>query len=312
MASYSESPEEARGRRELTAAVVFFLLALVVLYLPGGVQSQVAATFRATLLRPFLFTQETLAQARLRAEEAGNLQTRLDSLASKLAAQAPLVDENRRLRELLELRERAPAQFLPASVIRPGTPGSESMFLLDVGSEQGVEVGDPVIMREGRIGLVGVIQQVRRGSAIGLDWSHPDFRASAMAEDGSVYGIVEPLRGLFRENDRLLIDGIPFYEELEEGSLITTSGLGGIYPRGIPIGVVGGLYDEEGSWRTTYFLRPIVETGSVRHVLVVLGDEVPDGVLELFSGEEEGSARPDSAGGPGPNVPLPILSGGRP
>ena len=80
MASYSESPEEARGRRELAAAAVFFLLALVVLYLPGGVQSQVAATFRAPLLRPFLFTQETLAQARLRAEEAGNLQTRLDSV----------------------------------------------------------------------------------------------------------------------------------------------------------------------------------------------------------------------------------------
>jgi rod shape-determining protein MreC len=312
MASYSESPEEARGRRDLAVAVVFFLLSLLVLYLPGGVQSQIAATFRATLLRPFLSTQETLAQARLRAEEAGSLQARLDSLASQLAAQAPLVDENRRLHELLELRERAPADFLPASVIRPGTPGSESMFLLDAGSEQGVQVGDPVIMREGRIGLVGVVQQVRRGSAIGLDWSHPDFRASAMTADGLVYGIVEPLRGLFREDDRLLIDGIPFYETLEEGSLITTSGLGGVYPRGIPIGVVERLHDEEGGWRTSYRLRPVVETGSVRHVLVVLGEGIPEGVLDLFSSEGDGTAGSDSPDSGVPNVRPPLSSGGSP
>lgn len=312
MASYSESPEEVRGRRDLAVSVAFFLLSLVVLYLPGGVQSQIAATFRATLLRPFLFTQETLAQARLRAEEAGNLQARLDSLASQLAAQASLVDENRRLHELLELQERAPADFLPASVIRPGTPGSESVFLLDAGSEQGVQVGDPVIMREGRIGLVGVVQQVRGGSAIGLDWSHPEFRASAMTADGLVYGMVEPLRGLFREDDRLLIDGIPFYETLEVGSLITTSGLGGIYPRGIPIGVVERLYDEEGGWRTSYLLRPVVETGSVRHVLVVLGDGIPAGALELSGGGVDGTALPDTTGSPGSTVSPPADSGGSP
>jgi rod shape-determining protein MreC len=312
MASYSESPEEVRGRRDLAVAAVFFLLSLVVLYLPGGVQSQIAATFRATLLRPFLFTQETLAQARLRAEEASSLQILLDSLASQLAAQAPLVDENRRLHELLELRELAPADYLPASVIRPGTPGSESMFLLDTGSEQGVQVGDPVIMREGRIGLVGVVQQVRGGSAIGLDWSHPEFRASAMTADGLVYGIVEPLRGLFREDDRLLIDGIPFYETLEAGDLITTSGLGGVYPRGIPIGVVERLYDEEGGWRTSYLLRPVVETGSVRHVLVVLGDGIPEGVLERFGGGGDGTAASYSSGNPAPTESPPPFPGGSP
>jgi rod shape-determining protein MreC len=294
MASYTDLPEEARGRRDLTVAVGFFLLSLVVLYLPGGVQSQVAASFRATVLRPFLFTQESLAQARLRAEDAGGLQARLDSLASILAAQAPLVDESRRLHELLELRQRAPEDFQPASVIRPGTQGSESMFLLDVGSEQGVQAGDPVIMREGRIGLVGVVQQVRRGSAIGVDWSHPDFRASAMTADGTVYGIVEPWRGLFREEDRLLLDGIPYYETLELGTLITTSGLGGIFPRGIPIGVVEEKAGEEGNWLKRYWLRPVVETGSVTHVLVVLGDGVPEGILELFS---EGSGEVEDRGG---------------
>lgn len=291
MAKYTDSPEEGRGRRDPTVAVAFLLFSIVVLYLPSGIQNQVAAGFRATLLRPFIVTQEGLAQAALRAEDAGRLQAQLDSLATTLAGQAHLVEESRRLHELLELRERAPETFLPASVIRPGTVGSESMFLLDMGSEEGVRVGDPVIMRDGRIGLVGVIQQVRRGSAIGLDWSHPEFRASAMTADGNVFGIVEPRRGTFREEDRLLLNGTPYYERLDPGTQILTSGLGGVYPRGIPIGVVEELAEQEGRWRKAYWLRPSVETGSVTHVLVVLGDGIPEGILELFKeGEEEGSS----------------------
>lgn len=291
MAKYTDSPEEGRGRRDSTVAVVFLLFSIVVLYLPSGIQNQVAAGFRATLLRPFIVTQEGLAQAALRAEDAGRLQAQLDSLATTLAGQAHLVEESRRLHELLDLRERAPDNFLPASVIRPGTVGSESMFLLDVGSEEGVRAGDPVIMRDGRIGLVGVIQQVRRGSAIGLDWSHPEFRASAMTADGNVFGIVEPRRGTFREEDRLLLNGTPYYERLEPGTQILTSGLGGVYPRGIPIGVVEELAEQEGRWRKAYWLRPSVETGSVTHVLVVLGDGIPEGILELFDeGGEEGSS----------------------
>jgi rod shape-determining protein MreC len=160
------------------------------------------------------------------------------------------------------------------------------MFLLDVGSEEGVRAGDPLLMRDGRIGLVGVVREVRRGSAIGLDWSHPDFRASAMTADGDVTGIVEPRRGSFREEDRLLLNATPFYENLEPGTLIVTSGLGGVYPRGIPIGEVVELAEQENRWRKAYWLRPVAEVGSVTHVLVVVGDGVPEGMMELF--REEG------------------------
>ena len=62
MATFSELSDETRGRQDLTVAGVFILLALVVFYLPQGFQGQLAAGFRATLLRPFLSTQEFLAQ----------------------------------------------------------------------------------------------------------------------------------------------------------------------------------------------------------------------------------------------------------
>jgi rod shape-determining protein MreC len=192
------------------------------------------------------------------------------------------VQENQRLRELLEFQARAPGSFLHANLIRPGTAGSESMFLLDVGSDQGVQVGDPVLMRNGRIGLVGKIREVRPSSAIGLDWSHPDFRASAMTADEETFGMVEPSPGDFREGDRLLLTAIPYHELLEPGTLIVTSGLGGVFPRGIPIGEVMELKQVEGGWRSEYWLHPVVETGSATHVLVVRADAALERLLELF------------------------------
>jgi rod shape-determining protein MreC len=282
MASYTDPPEEGRGRRELTVALTFLFLSAAVLYLPPEAQSRLAEGLRGTVLRPFVFTQEALARARLRSENAIRLQSQLDSLASIVSSQASLAEENQRLRELLEIKERAPGSFIHANLVRPRTSGSGSMFLLDVGSEQGVQVGDPVLMRNGRIGLVGVIRDVTPNGAIGLDWSHPDFSASAMTEDGETLGLVESRRGDFRGGDRMLLNAIPYYERLDSGTLITTSGLGGVFPRGIPIGEVMELHRDEGRWLSEYWLRPIVLTGDATHVLVVRAGPDTERLLELL------------------------------
>lgn len=298
MASYTDPPEEGRGRRDLTVALIFLFLSAVALFLPPGTQSQGAGVIRGTVLRPFIMIQEALAQARLRAEGTLELQAQLDSLAAVVASQSTLAEENRHLRELLGIHERAPGSFVYANLIRPGTAGSESLFLLDVGSDQGLKVGDPVLMRNGRIGLVGVIREVTRTGAIGLDWSHPDFRASAMTADGATFGMVEPRAGDFRGGERLLLNAIPYHERLDSGTLITTSGLGGVYPRGIPIGEVLGIHEEEGGWRSEYWLRPVVETGGVTHVLVVRTDSTTESLLEMFGGAGLlDSLAPDTLGG---------------
>ncbi|MFC1662258.1 rod shape-determining protein MreC [Gemmatimonadota bacterium] len=282
MAKTTHSPEDGRERRELTVAVVFFLLSVVVLYLPRETQGQIAGGLRATILRPFILTQQALVQAQERAEDMARLQARLDSLATRVASQSVVAEENRRLRDLLGLTEGQEETFVPASVIRPGTAGSESVFLLDVGSEKGIRPGDPVVMRGGRLGLLGVVHQVRRGAAIGLDWSHPDFRASGMTEGGGVFGIVLSQRGAFREEDRLRLNGTPFHEEVVPGTLVATSGLGGVFPRGIPVGWVETLADTAAGWRKDYWLRPVVELGGATHALVVRGDTLVEGILRLF------------------------------
>ncbi|HSM59769.1 MAG TPA: rod shape-determining protein MreC [Longimicrobiales bacterium] len=237
------------------------------MYLPPGAQEGLAWAVRSSVLRPFIAGQRLLAESRLRAQRVDVLQQQLDSLTRALSTVGALADENRTLRSLLELSARVGPTFRAASLLRPGAPGSESLFFVDVGTRDGVREGAPVIDRHG---LVGVVREVRGDASVGMDWTHPDFRASAMLADGTGFGVVETRRGAFREDDRLVLNGAAYYESVPEGMPVLTSGLG-VLPRGIPIGRVEGVAEAEGRWRKSYWLRPMVEPGAVTHVLVAVG-----------------------------------------
>lgn len=259
---------DAAARRQTRWALVVLLAAFVLVVLPSATQEALATGLRATVLRPFLAMQEALVRGRLRSAEVERLQAALDSVHLALTARTTLEDENRQLRHLLGLAERLQPDYVAAAVIRPGTRGSESLFMLDVGQEDGIEPLAPVITRAG---LAGLVREVHGGSSTGMDWTHPDFRASAMTVDGLAYGLVESHRGEFREGDRLVLSDVPFSTEIPSGTLIVTSGLGGIFPRGVPVGRVTELAEAEGGWRKSYWLEPFVPVGSITHVLVATG-----------------------------------------
>ena len=273
MPSYKSDIGGFRRAQSGFIAFGFFVFSVIALYLPDPSQDQVASLLRGTVLRPFILTQEALVRRSIHAEDTEVLQARLDSLEVVIANSNTLSEENTRLRSLLDLSDRNPAQYVAASVIRSGSQGSESLFMLDVGTRKGVTRDSPVITDGG---LLGVVRTAGATSATGWDWTHPQFRASAMTEDGSIYGLVQASPGRFREADRLLLDGVPFQEELQPGVTLVTSGLGGVYPRGIPIGVVIEESEAQEGWRRSYWLRPFVSPGEATHVQVLVSRGTPD------------------------------------
>lgn len=297
MPTYTAEAADNGGRRQGVLTAFFIVLAVILVSLPSGSQQQIAALVRATVLRPFTAMQVALDRARVRATRSAELQADLDSMTVLSLSRTDLVDENRRLRALLSLSGRVGDSWIAASVIRAGTRGSESTFQLSVGSDQGVEVNAPIMTRHG---LVGLVREVRSGSAMGMDWTHPDFRASAMSGAEPAYGLVETRRGAFREEDRLQFTGTAFYTSLDPGTTVLTSGRGGVYPRGIPIGRIVEVAEEDAGWQRSYWLEPMVDPAQVTHVLVATGlrtlaEDVsaawpPDSVLtdaELHRLEEE-------------------------
>jgi rod shape-determining protein MreC len=263
-----------RRGREDALAVVTVLAGFVLLLLPGGVQASIRHVLRVSILSPFVSAQTALVRSRLERVSEIQLRAQRDSLLMLVAAERPLVEENRRLRALLALRQRAGASFVAGNVLHSGVASGENVFMLDVGRDRGVRVGDPVVTADG---LLGVVVDVDGSSSQAMAWNHPDFRASAMSADGSAYGVAEPRPGEFAEEDELILTGAPFHSDLRPGTTIVTSGRGGIYPRGVPLGTVMGIGEADTGWRKSYLLRPAAQPGSATAVLVdIAGDSTAD------------------------------------
>jgi rod shape-determining protein MreC len=242
------------------------VLSIVVIYLPNARREDLSRVVRSTVLRPILALQRGAVDRNAWFEDPTRLRAQRDSLAAFLVGQATLSAENKHLRELLGLHERLPPSFVPAEIVRVPGPGSEGSFQLTAGTGQGVQPGSTIVAAEGLVGRVNTVDQ---NVAFGIDWLNDNFRAAAMTTEGDIYGIVQP-RTVDGES-LLVLTGTPRHVELPEGTLIVTSGHGGVFPPGIPIGRVVGPEGSEEDWQRNYLIRPLVSPSEMTYVLV-LGD----------------------------------------
>lgn len=281
-------------QREAAISASVFALALILYFLPAAYQAPIRQAIRNTVLRPFLSAQAALAGRRAISVDVTQLRAQRDSLVAIVSAQATLAEENRKLRELLGLRERAGTDFISAEVIRLGVGPAESTFMINVGKAEGVQLNSPVIAAEG---LLGIVIEVDEHRAIAREWTHPEFRASAMTADGAAQGVVMARRGETREQDQLVLTGAPFHIDLRPGSVVLTTGRGLIYPRGIPLGTVVGIEEADTGWRKSYLLRPAVRPEAVTHVLVGLKSGAGADYSELWSAGQQNVVivNPDTA-----------------
>ncbi|MBI4513412.1 MAG: rod shape-determining protein MreC [Gemmatimonadetes bacterium] len=225
-------------------------------------------------------------------ETVSRLRSERDSLASLAVALREVAKENLRLRSLVGLAARAEPHFMPANLVPAGRVGRElHTFLLDVGRRHGVRPPVPVVTAGG---LVGVVRSAGATRSAGDFWTQPDFRASAMTDDGRAYGIVRPASNPTEEHRSLLLTGVPFQLDLAPGTRVVTSGLGGVFPRGIPIGRVVGLARVEEGWAKSYWVQPAVHPGAAVEVLVMRASDTE--VRGLWSAMADSA--PDVAGPP--------------
>jgi rod shape-determining protein MreC len=243
-------------------------LSVAAMSLPDRIRDPVAGVLRQTVLAPLLSLQEQsqLLVASLSRYDAVVAQRDSATLTATFVPE--LRSENARLRALLGLGQRLGAGYVAVEVLHQALPTDPLTLLVSGGRREGVRPLSCVISPDGLVGLVSAVDE--RTSVV-VTWAHPEFRASAMAADGSVYGIVAP-HGTEGPGSWLLeLRGVPYRQLVPDGTLVLTSGLGGVFPRGIPIGTVVGLAREAEGWERTYLLRPAVHPAAVSHVMVLTG-----------------------------------------
>ena len=289
-------PRPARTSSQVDKAllVACVLLSLVALVLPAPLRSTIAGGLRGSIVVPLAALQER-AEVSRRAILVYDKSLRIADSVRLQASQAEVARaENDRLRRLLGLGAALRWGFVPAEALHGRGLGDEFTMTLTVGRNEGVVPFSPVVAPEG---LVGMIETVDAMSSVAIVWPHPDFRVSAMSADGAAFGIVYPHLGSGATRFLLELRGVAFRNALLPGSLIVSAGLGGVYPRGIPIGfVVSELRTGEG-WARNYLLRPAVRPIDATAVMVVLPVRAKEGVSAVWQTAVDSALRLVVAGG---------------
>ena len=240
-------------------------LSLVAMSLPASTRDPLASGLRRTVLLPLLQLQTQSEQLRTSRTRFAEVVAERDSAVLATAFQGELRAENGRLRALLALGARLGTGFVSAEVLHQATPTDPLTVVISAGRRQGVRPLAPVVSPEGLFGIVNTTDAV---TSVVATWAHPDFRASGMAADGSVFGILAPHAAGGPGVWLLELRGVPYRQVVPSGTVILTSGLGGVLPRGLPVGTVVGIANET-EWERTYLVRPAVPPGAVSHVMVL-------------------------------------------
>ena len=198
-------------------------------------------------------------------EENTALKTKALRAAPELLRLEALKEENNQLRRLLEAQERLPGKSVFAEILYAGRDPFSRKVVIDKGSHNGIQAGQPVIDDVGVIGQVTrvylLISEVTllsdKDQAIPLQVQRNGLRAVAY---GGAEGGMLDLRFMAANAD------------IRNGDTLVTSGIDGTYPPGLPVATVARIERDAAYAFAKITLTPTAGTERYRQLLVLSGE----------------------------------------
>jgi len=268
------------GRLDTGLVVACVVLAVFALVMPRRMRDSVSTALRSTILSPLVLLEMRASTVRAAIASRNDVLVARGRVVTDALSANAVADENVTLRRLLGLSARLRDGFVAAEIIPTRGVDDDFTLTLNVGTSVGVLPFSPVVMADG---LVGMVQSADANTSFAITWAHPDFRVSAMSVNETAFGIVQPHLGTGAERWLLELRGVKFAAKLDTGTLIVSSGLGGTYPRGIPVGTVLGEIATPEKWARTYLLKPSVLPAAIGPVLVLLPQRATRGVNGVWT-----------------------------
>ena len=279
-----------QGPSALTKLILFSALALFLMVADN--RFMIARQLRAVLATALYYPQQALLVPVQAIEGVGSyfmgLKTALaneEAFRTALALQSEralrveqLLIENMRLRALLDLRPGLTVRSQAAQVLYEASDPYSRKVIIDRGATNGIVVASPVINEAGVLGQVTrvfplsseVTLLTDKDAAIPVLNTRTQVRSAAFGSAAALGGGME-MRFMAGNAD------------VQVGDLLTTSGVDGVYPPGLPVAKVASVDRKLDSGFARILLVPEAKTDGVRHVLVIepVGLQMP--------------ARPDAA-----------------
>jgi len=186
-------------------------------------------------------------------------------LEQKQVQMTELEKENDRLRKLLDFKKITPYKTLPARVIGWDLAPWRKTAVLEKGSKQGIKKRMSVVNSQG---LVGRVIEVAPYSSRMILLPDPESRAGALFQESRDLGVVEG-----DGSSLLKMTHVDRQSTVKVGDVVVTSGLGGVYPKGIPIGKVETVGTEKESLELYALVRPFVNFSKLEEVLCIASSQ---------------------------------------
>lgn len=215
------------------------------------------------------------------------LKNRLDEYKGLIQENQQLKKDNDELRGTLDktesIRDYTPIQ---GTVIARSSDRWFKQMTINRGEEHGVEKNMAVITGEGMVGKVQSAGAFHSNVQLlsGFDESNKISSWIVREDEDNAFGLIE---GYDSESGRLLLEGISLDEELEEGDVVMSSGLGGVFPSDLRIGTVDEVENDRSGLTKTAYVEPFADLFDITHVMVINRDMQTVSEEEQEAGEEQ-------------------------
>lgn len=200
--------------------------------------------------------------------ENQQLKVRISQLEESAREMESLRIENDRLKGMLNFVESMPdLEYVSGSVIGRSQGIWFDLFTANVGRSQGVEKNMPVINASGLVGRVTSVGATWCKVAALIDSS---MSVSVMVERTRDNGMVRGLLQSGNDTDELELYYLPADSDLVPGDKILTSGIGGIYPKGILIGEVKEV-SRSATTEHNAIVTPAVDFRHIEEIIIITG-----------------------------------------
>lgn len=198
-------------------------------------------------------------------EENKRLKARLEEFAVVQTEALQLKSDIEKFEQIEKSEDLKAFNPIQATVIARNPDQWEEKIILDKGSSHGVTKNMAVMTASGLIGKITLVTPFTSEVEL-LYTNNPNYRVSAMVlGEKEAYGLIE---GYDEERNELILKRIDSSLMVKEGEQVVSSGLGGIFPKGIPIGEITEISTDDYGLTKMAYVKPSADFSILDYVMI--------------------------------------------
>ena len=262
-------------RHGVVAFAFFLLLGLLIHQAPTTVRSSIVSTALGTVFYPAQMVVSSVGSYRSVVAENEHLKEENARLRQETYYASEGLQELTRLHTLVRFDDKWDYPIVTARVVGHNPGRFLTTLVINRGTTHGVKENMPVFSMNGLVGKITKASYTHSRVQLLVD---PNLKLSVLEKKSRVVGFLESVDG------HLLTAMIPSHAGVKEGDTLITSGLGGLFPKGIPVGTVKAVRKSDLDVMRQMDVVPFQEFTALEEVFVM--EKEPEWIIQELLDEQ--------------------------